>query len=222
MGVALTNLTSPPLSYNFDDSHPGITPQMYLNDRLNDCVIAARAHHTVRLAYIYGFPILNISADEISTEYDLEAGPFDLGIVLRDSLARWRDDGWKAGSVLRKIKDFIGPLSIDGSGMRAGDATTDLDLSQLKNCIIDNTGVQADLLLPNGISCTDRTTYGLNTVWKDVTLPQSSNNRHVMVLTGYDGDGPIGITWGTQQHMTWQFLQKYCTGIYWVQKGDST
>lgn len=222
MGVALSSLSSPPLSYNFDDSHPGISPQIYLNDQLNDCVIAARAHHTVRLAYIYGFPMLNISPDEIRAEYQTEAGPFDLGIVLSDSLGRWRDDGWKAGGSLRKITDFTGPLSISGSGTRAGDATTDLDSSQLKNCIIDNTGVQADLLLPDGIKCTDHTTYGPNTVWKDVSLPQSSENRHVMLLTGYDGDGPIGITWGTQQHMTWQFLQKYYTGIYWVQKNDST
>jgi hypothetical protein len=216
MSLPIATLTSPPTSYDFDQSHPGITLQMYLNDRLNDCVIAARAHQNVRLAYTPGF-ILDISPGEISDEYHLEAGPFDLGILLSDSLARWRDDGWKAGGALRKIQEFRGPFNIGNAGMLAGDATTDMDLMQLKSCIITNTGVQIDMNLPDGITWADPKTFGQNADWTETTREPSSGNRHVMLITGYDSAGLIGITWGTKQHMSWAFLQKYYTGIYWVE-----
>jgi hypothetical protein len=222
MSLSLGTLVSPPDRYNFDDSHPGIIPQMYLNDQSDDCVIAARAHHTVRLAYVAGAQILNISNDEIFTEYTAEATSFHLGIVLSDSLQLWKDPGWTAGMTLRHIDDAFGPFSLNAAGMLAGDATRDLTIAQMKGLIIDHTGVQADLNLPDGIDVNDKTTFGANTLWKDTTPPGSATNRHVMLLNGYDEQGPIGITWAAVQHMTWAFLRKYHTGIYWVQKGPST
>jgi hypothetical protein len=221
MDPTFGGLISPPAAYNFDDTHPGITLQVYLNDQLNDCVIAARAHHNLRLAYVAGMPVISISDPEVSNEYHREA-PFGLGILLGKSLGLWRDRGWQAGGSLRSIDDFTGPLSIVGAGMAAGDATSDLDLTQLKSCIIEHDGVQADLNLPQWITVNDAKTFGPDFLWQDTTKPCASSNRHVMLLTGYDGNGPIGITWGAKQHMTWAFLQKYYTGLYWVQKGSST
>ena len=61
--------------------------------------------------------------------------------------------------------------------MRSGDATTDLDQNQLKNRIIDHVGVQADMLLPDGIAVDDPKTYGEGVLWQDTSRPQS--NRHV-------------------------------------------
>lgn len=57
MTVAVSSLTSPPLSYNFDDSHPGITPRMYLNDELNAMRIAS-----LLLSAFVGVVALNIRA----------------------------------------------------------------------------------------------------------------------------------------------------------------
>lgn len=222
MSLPLTTLASPPAQYNLDDSYQGITLQIYLNDQLNDCVIAARAHHNVRLAYVPGVPVLDISPTEITDEYHLEAGPFSLGIVLGKSLSRWRDVGWKAGGILRKIESFAGPLSITGAGMLSGDATRDLDLSQLKNCIIDHTGVQVDLNLPAGITVNDKKTFGPDAPWTNTSLPPLVTNRHVMLFTGYDEAGFTGITWGARQYMTLAFFQKYYTGIYWVTYDMST
>jgi hypothetical protein len=222
MSLPLTTLASPPDRYNVDDSRPGITPQVYLNDQLNDCVIAARAHHNVRLAYIPGAPVLDISPKEIADEYHLEAGPFNLGIVLGKSLFRWRDHGWKAGGFLRKIESCTGPLSITGAGMLAGDATRDLDLLQLKTCIIQHVGVQVDLNLPSSITVNDKKTYGPDSPWTSTSLPPLVTNRHVMLFTGYDEGGFTGITWGALQYMTLAFLQKYYTGIYWVTYATST
>lgn len=222
MSLSLGTLLSPPDHYNFDDSHPGITPLMYRNDVSDDCVIAARAHHTVRLAYLEGAQMLNISDPEIAAQYDAEATPFHLGIVLSDSLQLWKSPGWTAAGVSRRIDDSFGPFSLSGAGMLAGDATRDLTITQLKGLIIDHTGVQVDFNLPDGIDVNDKATYGPNSPWNKTALDGSSKNRHVMVLVGYDQQGPIGITWAAVQHMTWAFLQKYHTGIYWVQKGPET
>jgi len=222
MSLSLGGLLSTPAKYDVDDACPGIVPRLYLNDQLNDCVIAARAHHSVRLTYSLGSSLLNISDDEVSNEYHLEAGTFDVGIVLSVSLSRWMNHGWIAGGVSRSIDSFKGPLSITGAGMLSGDATTDLTISQLQSCIIENTGVQVDLNLPEGISVNDGSTFGPNADWTDTSKDQSRSNRHVMLLTGYDPAGVIGITWGARQHMSWAFLEKYYTGIYWVTKNSST
>lgn len=222
MSLPLTTLASPPAHYNVDDSRQGITLQAYLNDQLNDCVIAARAHHNVRLAYIPGAAVLDISPTEIAYEYHLEAGPFSLGIVLGKSLSRWKDHGWKAGGLLRKIESCTGPLSITGAGMLSGDATKDLDVPQLKNCIIQHTGVQVDLNLPAAITVNDKKTFGPDAPWTDTSARPPGSNRHVMLLTGYDENGFTGITWGARQYMTLAFLQKYYCGIYWVTYDMST
>lgn len=221
MSLTLGTLVSPPTSYNFDDFHTGITPQMYLNNHLDDCVIAARAHHTVRLEYNPGTPVLAISDSEISIEYHAEAGLFNMGIVVGTSLARWRDHGWQAGGQLRSIDSFQGPLSVTGAGSLSGDATKDIDHVQIKNYIIDHTGVQVEFKLPAGITVNDWRTFGLNAPWTDVSV-KKLGERHVMLLIGYDTQGPIGITWGAFQHMSWAFLQTYCIGIYYVQKSAST
>ncbi len=211
-----------PLAYNFDATH-SIILQAYLNDPFdaNDCVIAARAHHTVRLDYVDGLSIVNITDPEIRTEYTTEAGPFGGGIRLSDSLARWKNPGWMAAGKQRQIQDLLGPFTINGSGALGGDATTDLSLDQVRGNIIEFTGVQVDLRLPDGISVNNGASFG-KTNWTDTSKPGSENNRHTMLLIGYDPGGFIGITWGTTQYMTTQFLQKYCVNVWWVIKGPNT
>jgi hypothetical protein len=214
--------SSLPLTYNFDATH-AITLQAYLNDAYgpNDCVIAARAHHTVRLDYVDGLPIVNISDPEIRTEYTTEAGPFGGGIKLSDSLARWQNPGWTAGGVQRQIQGIGGPCTINGSGALGGDATTDLSLAQVRANIIQYTGVQVDLTLPDGITVNAPNTFG-SLKWTDTSKQGSENNRHTMLLIGYDPAGFRGITWGTTQYMTSQFLLQYCVNVWWVIKGPTT
>jgi hypothetical protein len=55
---------APPAVYDLDALIPEIKTPICLNDHLDDCVIAARAHHTLRLAYVTGAPILNITDNE--------------------------------------------------------------------------------------------------------------------------------------------------------------
>lgn len=221
MSSSLGTLVSPPAKYNVDDACPGIVPRVYMNDQLNDCVIAARAHHTMRLDYSSGPTLPNISDDEVSNEYVAEAGVFDVGIVVSNSLTKWQSPGWLAGGVWRNIGDFRGPFCVNGTGALAGDATTDLTMTDLQSCIVEHTGVQVDLHLPDGIVIDDKNSFGPSNDWSDTSKPQAPQGRHVMLLTGYDQAGVIGITWGAQQHMTWAFLTKYCSGVYWVTKDSA-
>jgi hypothetical protein len=217
MTPALAPLISSPPTYDFDVSNPGIQIEMYGNDHLNDCVIAARAHHTIRLTHVPGLPFLTISQKDVSTEYFVETHGKDSGLPLTTSLQQWKDSGWSAGGTSgRTIKDFI-TEGINGDGLLAPDPASE---QQLMNCIIENNGVQADLLLPKGIGVDHNNTYGPFHPWLGTSGGRL--NRHIMLLTGYDGNGPIGITWGTKQSMTWQFLHKYCIGIYSIQRNDTT
>jgi hypothetical protein len=212
---------TPPERYNLDDAIQGLQLRLFLNDRYDDCVIAARAHHTIRLIYSPVHPILDISDDEVSAEYLAETGGNDNGLRLHDSLSRWQTDGWKAGGVSqRRITGFRGPLSLDGSGAAAGDPTLDTDQQGIQRAIVEHAGVQAELLLPDGIRQSYKTTYGPGTLWDDIS--DWGTQRHVMLLTGFDQDGPVGITWGQRQKLSWRFLKKYSRGMYWIEKGEST
>jgi hypothetical protein len=219
MSSSLGAFISPPAHYNVDDTRPGIVPQLYKNDTLNDCVIAARAHHTVRLDYNTGPTLIpDITPSEVENEYDAEASYPGDGIAVSDSLARWQNPGWFAGGVQRHIDAFSDPLSLNNSGAMAGDATTDLNVTGLQNCIIAHTGVHIELKLPDWITFDDKTSFGPGHDWTDTSQPPESANRHVILLTGYDQTGFIGITWCVQQRMTWAFLTTYCIGVYWVTK----
>jgi hypothetical protein len=213
-------LSSSQPSYDFDTANPGITIEMYGNDTSEDCVIAARAHHTIRLTYVPGVPILNISPEEITEEYTREAHG-GIGIDLRTSLVEWEKYGWKAGGIAnRTIQDFAGPFSVNGAGLALGDPTNDWSQAQIMNSIFADIGVQAQLRLPRQIRVDDTRSYGPGNLWKDTTRPRFW--AHVMLLTGYDTNGPIGITWGKKQAMTWDFLKQYCLGVFRVVKGPRT
>ena len=214
-------LSTPPDQYQIDDAILGLHLATYLNERYDDCVIAARCHHTVRLTYSPAGSILEISDQEVSAEYFAETGGPDNGLMLNDSLQRWQVNGWTAGGISgRRIKAFHGPLKMNGSAMASGDAGAEIDPEGVKRLIIEHVGIQADLELPDGIRAQYKTTFGPGTLWSDTS--DWGLQRHVMLLTGYDQEGPIGITWGMRQKMTWQFLKKYLRGIYWVEKDETT
>jgi hypothetical protein len=206
--------------YDFDTANPGIQIEMYGNDTSEDCVIAARAHHTVRLTYVLGAPTLNISPEEITEEYTREAHGGS-GIDLGTSLLEWERYGWTAGGIAnRTIQEFTGPFSVNGAGLALGDPTNDWSEAQIMNSIFENTGVQAQLRLPRQIRVDAPQSYGPGNLWSDTTRPRFW--AHVVLLTGYDANGPIGITWGKKQAMTWAFSKQYCLGVFKVVKGPNT
>src|SRR5207248_1651934 len=95
-----------PDKYDFDISHPGIPTPMFGNDVHGDCVIAGRAHQTLRFEDIEQGSVLMISDKDVLKEYFKQTGGPDSGLVVLDSLNQWRRSGWKVRKHTYKIQAF--------------------------------------------------------------------------------------------------------------------
>jgi hypothetical protein len=95
-----------------------------------------------------------------------------------------------------------------------------MNASQVMTSIFGYTGVQVGLLLPDSIDAQLTSSYGPNSVWQ--LTAELRLKPHVMLLTGYDQFGPIGITWGQKQHMTWDFLVGSCSGLFVIKSSANS
>jgi len=232
----LANAT-PPIPYDFDQASQLNTQLktygVYGNIGCNDCVIAARAHHTIRLVWARQQSVPDIKdPDDVINEYHIETGNFTScqdGLNLADSLALWKQlPGWHYGgdpSTPHQIEDYCGPFRIDGcllSSVPATWPTVTLDL--LRAGIYTYVGAVINLVLPTTVDATDSNTFGPSHPWAN--MPDRDGPNHVMILTGYDVNGSVdnfsGITWGQKQSMTWEFLQSHCWGVFFVEGNGST
>ena len=104
--VLKAGLPALPPSYDFDVTHPGIPTPMFANDTYGDCVIAGRAHQTLRFEDIEQGALITITDKDVTREYLKETGGPDIGLVVLESLKLWRKRGWKAARETYKIKAF--------------------------------------------------------------------------------------------------------------------
>lgn len=191
-----------PASFNFDDTHPklmGKTP-MFRNDEYGCCVIASRGHGTMRLEHVEAGGVLKIKDEEVISEYMKESGGEDGGLVMLTSLQAWRK-GWVVGG-----KTY----TIDAYGM--------LDPKRRDT-------IKAAMYLLNGIYCGAELPASaerqIGKVWKVVSRFNPNGARgtwggHAMWLIGWNDIGPIAITWGKYQQMTWEFFERYFSEVYGV------
>jgi hypothetical protein len=228
----LTGAT-PPIPYDFDQdsllSTQLQTYAVYGNIGCNDCVIAARAHHTIRLVWARAMTVPPIKdPDDVLNEYHKETRNLSSclnGLDLAKSLQEWKQSGWFYGGVEHQIQDCCGPFRIDGCllpSVPATWATVTVDL--LRAGIYTHVGAEINLVLPRTVNAADSNTFGPKNPWAN--MPDHYGENHVMLLTGFDVNGSVdnfsGITWGQKQSMTWEFLQSHCWGVFFVEGGDST
>jgi hypothetical protein len=231
----LSNIT-PTTPYDFDQQS-GLSIVLpvfsaYGNIGCNDCVIAARAHHTIRLVWARSNTMPLISDTDVLNEYQNETGDRTCqdGINLADSLQQWLK-GWAYGEdpvnglTKHKIEDCCGPCRIDGCVIPSVPATwPTLTPDLLRAGIYSHIGAQINLNLPFTVKATLPNSYGPDHPWAN--MPDRSGDNHVVLLSGYDVAGGIdnfsGITWGKKQSMTWEFLQSHCWGAFFVQGGNNT
>lgn len=183
-----------PPSYDWDVATPGFPAdlRMFLNDQLGDCVMAGRAHQTMRFEFKEKGAVPNITDDEVETEYMRETGGVDSGLVVSRSLQQWRRRGWTAGGKLYKIKSY---------------ARLDLyNRSQLMAAMYADLGMGIGFSVPQ--SAMDQFNAGLP--WDVVQDDGGSLGGHYVFCVGYDADGITCMTWGQRQKMTWPFFDKYC------------
>jgi hypothetical protein len=193
-----------PSSYDFDTTHPGIPTPTFANDVHGDCVMAGRAHQTLRFEDIEQGSVLMIKDSDVLREYFKETGGADSGLVVLDSLNEWRHDGWKVRTHTYKIRAFA--------------EVNFMNRQQVRQAIFADVGVGLGLQLP--LSAQHQIQTGQP--WDVTTGPGSkpgSWSGHYVYVPGYTPAGPVCVTWRRKQQMTWAWLRKYCDEAYAIFDG---
>ncbi|HZZ27710.1 MAG TPA: hypothetical protein VFE46_06845 [Pirellulales bacterium] len=188
-----------PKEYDFDAQHRGIPTPMFANDRYGDCVMAGRAHQTLRFELVEQKKIISISDQDVIREYFEETGGADTGLVVLDSLQKWQSAGWLVGAANYKIRGY-----------------SELELAnhdQVKQAIVLDLGVGLGLSLP----LSAQVQFQTGKPWDVVRGPRGAVNSwggHYVFVPGYTTQGPVCVTWGRKQQMTWAFFDKFCDEAY--------
>jgi hypothetical protein len=188
-----------PSSYDFDNTHTGIPTPMFANDTKGDCVIAGRAHQTLRFEDIEQGSVLMITDKDVLREYVRETGGPDTGLVVLDSLKLWRKKGWTVGKKTYKIQAFA--------------EVAQTNHNQVRTAIFSDVGMGLGVSLPNDAN----TQIHTGQIWDVTTGPGSTPGGwggHYIYVPGYTPKGPVCVTWGRKQQMTWAWLDKYCDEAY--------
>lgn len=189
-----------PPEYSFDTKYPGIPLPMFANDQYGDCVIAGRAHQTLRFEFMEQNKVIKITDKDVLNEYFKETGGSDSGLVMLDSLNAWRK-GWKVSSKTYKIKAYaaIPPAAKDS----------------IQQTIFSDVGCYVAIDLP----LSAQKEFDAGKPWAKTTGPGTtigSWGGHCVYVVGYTTTGPTCITWGQRQQMTWTWFKKYCVEAYAV------
>lgn len=188
-----------PAEYDFDVNHNGIPTPMFGNDQYGDCVIAGRAHQTLRFERAEQGVLIGVTDKDVLREYLKETGGGDTGLVVLDSLKLWRSRGWAAAKQRYKIKAFaqIGQTNHQ----------------EVKRAVFMDIGVGLGFTLPESAI----TQFHAGKRWEVLSGSGSRpnpDNGHYVYVPGYTKIGPVCVTWGRKQQMTWAFLEKYCDEAY--------
>lgn len=189
-----------PDEWDYDLDHRGIPLPMFGNDRYGDCVIAGRAHQTLRFENMeQKGAVLAITEKVVVNEYFRQTGGSDDGLIVLDSIKLWRTKGWKIKSRPYRIKAFA---ELDRT-----------NYDELKLAIINNIGIGIGVGLP--ITAADQ--FQAGQPWDYIGGSGSqpwSWGGHYIHIPGYTRIGPVCVTWGQKQQLTWSFFDHYCDEAY--------
>ncbi|HZX72675.1 MAG TPA: hypothetical protein VFE77_17915 [Rhodanobacter sp.] len=188
-----------PAEYDFDVAHNGIPTPMFGNDQYGDCVMAGRAHQTLRFEKAEQNKLIAITDNDVLHEYFSESGGADSGLVVLDSLKEWRSTGWIAAKRRYKIKAFA---EID-----RGKNT------EVKRAVFMDIGLGLGLTLPDSAMPQFYAGKPWSVVGGKAGKP-NPNSGHYVYVPGYTTSGPVCVTWGRKQQMSWAFFAKYCDEAY--------
>ena len=193
-----------PNTYDLDELLCVEDDRVFGNDVYGLCVKAAQAHQILRFEkYEQGIQI-EITDQEVIDAYFKETGGIDTGLYLLNSLKVWRKDGFPIGGKTYNIYAFA---SVDWK-----------DHDEVKHCIHLLGGVNYGFLVPQ--SCLDQ--FNAGKIWEVVDNDGGIQGGHgvyspaYVKLTGYNEIGPVCMTWGRRQQMTWKFFDKYTDEAYGI------
>lgn len=190
--LASVRLAGDPLPEEYDlDAEHDIPIHTYQNPPENNCVIAGRAHQTLRFELAEQKVLIKITDEDVEREFKKQTTADQPNIDVRPSLDLWRTRGWEAAGQHFKIKAFskIDPI----------------DPEDIKRMIYINLGVGLGFQLPESAI----TQFKADQPWV-VTRDRAANHGHYVYVPSYTKNGPVCITWGRKQQMSWEFVDKYC------------
>lgn len=196
--IDLSKLPIIPRVFDVDSQYTEtIDNPMFLNDIYGCCVIASRGHMTLRLEEFEQKLLIKISNDEIKTEYFKETGGPDSGLYMLSSLSEWRR-GWIAAGKNYKIYAYS-KLDIP-------------DHIDIKACVFLLNGVYLGFNVPQSAM----NQFNNGQTWDVVSNDDGIVGGHAIYMKGYNEIGPVVVTWGKKQQMTWAFWDKYVDEAYGV------
>ena len=214
-----------PAAFDVDSQYPKIPMPMFANDSLGDCVIAGRAHMTLRFESFEQKKVISISDKNVTDEYFSETGGVDSGLYLLDSLKCWRDNGWRIGGTSQIIKTHgcwrkkpvppTPPVNSNLYNIYAFGAIDPKKHEDVKATAYLLNGVYIGLALP--------ITAQNQVIWAVEGDPQKDDNSkpyswggHCVYIVAYDAEGLTCVTWGSKKRMTWQFFDTYCFDAFGI------
>jgi hypothetical protein len=203
--INIVNLPPIPESYDVDSTHQlPITEQMFGNDRWGDCVIVSRANQTLRFECCEQQQVIPITESDILRQYWNEQCPWfgrffrpDKGLVMLNSINLWRKIGWKING---KQYNTLAFASINKSLKK-----------EIKQGIYLLNGLQVGIQVPQSAL----NQFNNNQPWELIN-PVDYNIRggHAIYIVGYNQIGPVCVTWGKKQQMTWAWWDVYVDEVY--------
>jgi hypothetical protein len=211
-----------PEEYDFDEAYAarffpgykrkGIPTPKFGNIKSKNCVIAGRAHQTLRFELREQKRLIKIRTKDVLDEYHKEIREFfpdqdllnrtggdDRPIRLLDSLKLWRKAGWKVAGRTCRIDAFT--------------RINKRDRERIKRAIHMKIGVGLGFMLPDSA----RTQFDAREPW-DVVREAGERSKkgdgHYVYVSGYTKRGPVCVTWGRKQQISWAFVNKYCDEGY--------
>jgi len=147
-----------------------------------------------------------VTDKDITKEYFKETGGPDSGLVVLDSLNLWRQKGWKAARHTYHIKAFA---EVDRANH-----------DEVRQAVFADVGIGLGVGLPNDAKAQIQTGQPWDVTHGPGAKPYSWGGHYVYV-PGYTPAGPVCVTWGRKQQMTWAWFDKYCDEAYAIFDGGN-
>ena len=203
--MRILKLPLPPIpeTFSVDAAYPKLSDkEIFLNDKMGDCVIAQHAHQELRFQYLQLGQQIVIQDSDVRAEYLRQTGGQDTGLDMLTSLGIWRNQGFLIGGKTYKIHAYATVGWKDHDEVMLG-------------CMIFN-GIAFGMQVPQ--SAMDQTNAGKP--WTVVSNDGGNLGGHAVYkfkwlkIIGLNVIGPVCLTWGIEQQMTWEFWDKYVDECY--------
>lgn len=178
-------------------SAPRLNYPMADNDRYGDCTIAAVVHVDQALAHATKEPWTYPGDYEVAEKYLSMTGGQDTGLVEADVLKAWMARGGLFGHQLAAFA----PLAVKHT-------------TAIKQAVWLCGAVYTGVLMP----APAQQQFADGQPW-DLTGTSADHQiegGHAVPILGYNATGPIVVTWGALQQVTWRWWNEYAEECYAV------